>query len=203
MASVVVGGMALAAYFSVSRWGQTGNSCRPGYGSGDAWNKAYQSPSNWLEALYMFAEALRCANETACVSNRARLPCLNCQLKISSALNNVKVFRYSYKETFGKWRTGDLLLGLAYLARRDPGKTMETKIQGQLLDMNSMPAAEAKAQLVCHLLQCLPAFFHVFERMPWRVCPYFASQTGSTIPSWTSFPRVEVWNWEWMSVLCV
>ena len=60
MASIVVGGMALAAYFSVSRMGGSANACRPGFGSGEAWNRAYQSPSNWLEALYMFAEALRC-----------------------------------------------------------------------------------------------------------------------------------------------
>ena len=60
MASIVVGGMALAAYFSVSWMGGSSNACRPGFGSGEAWNRAYQSPSNWLEALYMFAEALRC-----------------------------------------------------------------------------------------------------------------------------------------------
>lgn len=112
MASIVIGGMALAAYFSVSRWSQT-DACRPGFGSGDAWNNAYQSPSNWLEALYMFAEALR----------------------------------YSYKETFGKWRTGDLLLGLAYLARRDAGRQVESKVQGQLLDVNIMSDSEAKTRL--------------------------------------------------------
>lgn len=59
MASIVFGGMALAAYFSVTRMGSK-DACRPGFGNGEAWNTAYQSPSNWLEALYMFAEALRC-----------------------------------------------------------------------------------------------------------------------------------------------
>lgn len=28
--------------------------------------------------------------------------------------------RYTYGETLGRWRTADLLIGLAYLCRRDP-----------------------------------------------------------------------------------
>lgn len=28
--------------------------------------------------------------------------------------------RYMYGETLGRWRTADLLIGLAYLARREP-----------------------------------------------------------------------------------
>ena len=67
------------------------------------------------------------------------------------------MFRYSYKETFGKWRTGDLLLGLAYLARRDAAKTAESMVQGQLLDVHSMPAPEAAARLVRPLLRPQPA----------------------------------------------
>ena len=52
MTSIIVGGMALAAYFSATRVGCTADAETHRY--------AHQAPNNWLEALYMFSEALRC-----------------------------------------------------------------------------------------------------------------------------------------------
>jgi hypothetical protein len=52
MTSIVIGGMALAAYFSASRI-----ACA----DFETHRNAHQAPSNWIEALYMFAEALRLA----------------------------------------------------------------------------------------------------------------------------------------------
>ena len=63
MTSIVVGGMALAAYFSASRFTCT---------DVETHQHAYQAPSNWLEALYMFAEALRCADSKLGVKGRVQ-----------------------------------------------------------------------------------------------------------------------------------
>jgi hypothetical protein len=53
MTTIVVGGMALAAYISARRI-----QCSGDY---ETHQNAFQAPNNWLEALYMFSEALRCA----------------------------------------------------------------------------------------------------------------------------------------------
>jgi hypothetical protein len=57
------------------------------------------------------------------------------------------VFRYSYKETFGKWRTGDLLLGLAYLARRET-ENAHTSMPGNVVTTQAATQQEALQRLV-------------------------------------------------------
>jgi hypothetical protein len=131
MASVVFGGMALAAYFSVSRLACSAD--------GETHRHAHQSPSTWLEALYLFAEALRYVTwqqyrtmSWLCTSTQLMNRYLGSSVthvymrKQISRFEKGEVlvlFRYTFRETFGKWRTGDLLLGLAYLARRDLAST--------------------------------------------------------------------------------
>lgn len=53
--------------------------------------------------------------------------------------------RYSFKETFGKWRTGDLLLGLAYLARKEQASTsqVERVLQGRLVEQHALSEPHA------------------------------------------------------------
>jgi hypothetical protein len=71
MASIMLGGMALAAYFSVTRL-----TCGV---ETETHSGAHQAPNTWLEALYLFSEALRCAlpaRAPACFAER-RFTC-NC-----------------------------------------------------------------------------------------------------------------------------
>jgi hypothetical protein len=58
MTSIVLGGMALAAYFSASRM-----TCSSDV---ETHRYAHQAPDNWLEALYLFSEALRYDKRQVC-----------------------------------------------------------------------------------------------------------------------------------------
>jgi hypothetical protein len=114
------------------------------------------APNTWLEALFYFAEAIRwrqCVWRRqpvgSCVLLRAAEQPDTCSsaAAMSSGVGTARVqkpprpfsavphefamipralSRHIYGETLGAWRTADLLIGLAYLARREPpgGETL-------------------------------------------------------------------------------
>lgn len=81
-----------------------------------------------------------------------------------SAQPAIRHCRYSFKETFGKWRTGDLLLGLAYLARKEQASStqVERLLQGHLVEQQALSepaAASLKARgsdlVVSHIVAAM------------------------------------------------
>lgn len=81
MASIVLGGMALAAYFSIGRLGCSADV--------ETHRNAHQAPDNWLQALYLFSEALRCAQRrlkaNVVFERDTSMPCEHCHVALPAA----------------------------------------------------------------------------------------------------------------------
>lgn len=108
-------GAAVALYFSYKRAtaapGSEASLDVPSTPSTVHFKDAHQAPNTYLESLYFFAEALRYGTT------------LLYAVSPFNPLGKVKPawswHRYMYSESLGRWRTADLLIGLAYLARRE------------------------------------------------------------------------------------
>jgi hypothetical protein len=123
--SAVAAGSALAVYYFSRR----GTTCDPSEPA-ETHRGVHSAPNTLLDDLYFLAEGLRCAGRRgarrqACLqasSASAALRCwpplpAYCLLPIN-ATPRTPALRYTYGETLGRWRTADLLIGLAYLCRK-------------------------------------------------------------------------------------
>ena len=127
--SAVAAGTALAVYY-FSRRGAC-DSSEPA----ETHRGVHSAPNTLLDDLYFLAEGLRCAGgavpppcharrQPACAPAARRrgtaawLPLAAHQRLHPAALPSL---RYTYGETLGRWRTADLLIGLAYLCRKVGG----------------------------------------------------------------------------------
>lgn len=123
--TVAAAGTALALYFYSRR-----QNCQAGdrsTGPTETHTGAHSAPRSFMEDLYFFAEGLRCAlpSRAGChcplggKKSTTTPPLTACLLPCDAPPASSPDRRYTYGETLGRWRTADLLIGLAYLCRKD------------------------------------------------------------------------------------
>ena len=109
-------GAAVALYFSYKRAttapGGEATLDAPSTPTTVHFKDAHQAPNTYLESLYFFAEALRYSFLQVLYIPTSHIAPLQ-------TVSACKCPRYMYSESLGRWRTADLLIGLAYLARRE------------------------------------------------------------------------------------
>ena len=151
-------GAAVALYFSYNR-----ATTAPGVGEAslDApstpttvhFKDAHQAPNTYLESLYFFAEALRYSFlQVLEIPTKHRAP-----LQIDPSC---KCPRYMYSESLGRWRTADLLIGLAYLARREGQEhpVADIAAKAQPIGKGHVNVPEQGDVLVCFDCRSVPKF---------------------------------------------
>ena len=147
-------GAAVALYFSYKRAttapGSEASLDAPSTPTTVHFKDAHQAPNTYLESLYFFAEALRYSFLASPFPTNHIAP-----LQKESAC---KCPRYMYSESLGRWRTADLLIGLAYLARREGQEHPVADIasKAQPIGKGHASAPEQGDVLVCFDSTSLP-----------------------------------------------
>lgn len=150
-------GAAVALYFSYKRAttapGGEATLDAPSTPTTVHFKDAHQAPNTYLESLYFFAEALR----------YSFLQVLHIPTNHIAPLQNesaCKCPRYMYSESLGRWRTADLLIGLAYLARREGQEhpVADIAAKAQPIGKGHASVLEQGDVLVCFVCRSLPTF---------------------------------------------
>ena len=94
--------------------------------------------------------------------------CKNCEVQISRLETCALHRRYMYGETLGRWRTADLLIGLAYLARREPEESPVADIAKAARPLGQGAFLEQRQALAVRQQPCLlnPCEFRNIHRVP-------------------------------------
>ena len=75
--------------------------------------------------------------------------------------------RYMYGETLGRWRTADLLIGLAYLARREPQESPVADIAKAARPLGHGASLEERQALAVRLFCLAAAMFGSSTHAHW------------------------------------